>query len=623
MSRTGVRFLFLLCFAVCSLATAQSADEVGSAYLKYEYRIPMRDGAHLFTSVYVPRDTSQQYPILLNRTPYGVFPYGPDACRPSLGPSIHFQRSGYIFVYQDVRGRFMSEGTFQMMTPVIPRKETSADVDETSDAYDTIDWLIRNVRSNNGRVGVWGISFPGYYAAMAAIDAHPALKAVSPQAPMADVFIGDDFHHNGAFFLPHAFLFLNGFRRERPGLQAEWRPGLMQMPTPDGYRFFLDLGPLANANARYFRDSAALWTEMMEHGTYDAYWKDRNVPQHLKNIRPAVMTVGGLFDAEDLYGPWAIYHGIEANSPGATNTLVIGPWVHGGWARVDGDTLGLVQFGEKTSLWYRERVEFPFFERYLKEKSASNLPEALVFMTGTNQWRSYDQWPPKQTEPHALYVRSGFALAPDAPRTTFPGAYDEYVNDPAKPVPFTQQIASGMTQVFMVEDQRLNASRPDVLAYETEPLPSDLAVVGPVRADLQVSTSGTDCDIILKLVDVYPDTTADHPGVPWGTHLGGMQQLVRYEVMRAKFRNGLDRPEPMPTDVPTAVAFDLRDISHTFRKGHRLMVQIQSSWFPLIDRNPGVFTDIYRARETDFRTTVQRVYRNVAHPSRILFNVLP
>jgi hypothetical protein len=615
-------FAILAGILFISVGAAQTEDEVKATYVKYEFRVPMRDGVRLFTAVYIPRDSSQQYPMLLNRTPYSVGPYGLDRYWTVLGPSPLFQKSGYIFVHQDVRGRFMSEGEFTMMTPYRPNKKTADEVDDASDTYDTIDWLLKNVRGNNGRVGVWGISFPGYYAAMSTIDAHPALKAVSPQAPMADVFIGDDFHHNGAFFLPHAFGFLNVFRRERAGLQSAWKPGLTKVPTPDGYRFFLDLGPVSNANARYFHDSSSLWNEMMQHGTYDAYWKARNVPQHLKDVRPAVMTVGGLFDSEDLYGPFAIYRAIEQNSPQATNTLVIGPWVHGGWARLDGDTLGLVRFGEKTSVFYRERIEFPFFERYLKDMPAATLPEALVYMTGTNQWRSYDEWPPKAAQRRDLYFRADGQLSFEPARVNT-AAYDEYVSDPKKPVPFTSHTTTSMGQVFMVEDQRLVGTRPDVISYESDILPQDLAVVGPIRADLQVSTSGTDCDFIVKVIDVYPDTTSDDRVLPWGMHLGGMQQLVRYEVMRAKFRKSLENPEPMPADMPTNVAFELRDVSHMFRKGHRIMVQVHSTWFPLIDLNPGIFTDIYRASASDFRPTVQRMYRSASLPSRLTVNVLP
>lgn len=593
---------------------AQTESEVKARYSKSEYRIPMRDGTHLFTSVYVPRDTSQSYPVLLTRTPYSVAPYGADQYKTSLGPSLLFQNEGYIFAYQDVRGRFMSEGEFELMTPYREQKKTPQEVDEASDTYDTIEWLVKNVPHNNGRAGVWGISFPGFYAAMASLAGHPALKAVSPQAPMADIFIGDDFHHNGAFFLPHAFGFLNVFRRERPGTEQSWRPGRVSVDSPDGYRYFLDLGSVANVNAKLFHDSLALWNQLMEHGTYDAYWKERNVPRHLKNIKPATMVVGGLFDSEDLYGPCAIYHAIEQNAPSVRPTLVLGPWPHGGWARIDGDSLGLVRFGAKTSLWYREHVELPFFDFYLKDKGTLNLPAVLVFLTGRNEWRSYDAWPPKDAAPATLYFHANGRLSFSVPTGTG-DAVDQYVSDPAKPVPFTQHVTTSMGTLFMVEDQRSVSTRPDVVWYETEPLSEEVTVVGPPVADLTVSTSGTDCDWIVKLIDVYPDTASDNQPMPWGMHLGGMQQLVRYEVMRSKFRNSLEYPEPMPPNTPTRISYALRDVSHTFLRGHRIMVQIQSTWFPLIDRNPGIFTDIYHAADSDFHPTVQRIYRSASRPS--------
>jgi hypothetical protein len=604
-----------LCY---SLAVGQSS-EVKAGYAKAEHMIPMRDGVKLFTAVYSPKDTSQKYPILLNRTPYSCAPYGPDAYKDSIGPSPLFQKEGYIVVYQDVRGAFMSEGAYVNMRPQNDNKR-GADIDESSDTYDTIEWLVKNVPNNNGRVGMWGISYPGFYAAVGMIDSHPALKAASPQAPIADWFIGDDFHHNGALFLPHAFNFFAGFGRPRPKPTMSFGPRF-EHGTPDGYKFFLEMGPLPSADKKYFHGNIAFWNEMMEHPNYDAWWQARNTRPHLRNIKPAVMTVGGWFDAEDLFGALNTYKSVEKQSPGAYNILVMGPWFHGGWARGDGEGLGDVRFGSKTSVFYRENIELVFFNHYLRDKGESKLPEAYVFETGSNKWRAYEQWPPANTQARSLYLGSNGKLSFTQPTDSANG-FDEYVSDPAKPVPYINNIANGMTREYMVDDQRFASRRADVLVYQTDVLNDDLTVAGPITASLFVSTSGTDSDFVVKLIDVYPDSAPDNQPNSTGMKMGGYEMLVRGEPMRARFRNSYEKPEAMTANKVEKVEFVLPDVNHSFLKGHRIMIQIQSSWFPLVDRNPQKFVDIYKASDADFQKATERVYHSSRYASQLKLSTL-
>ena len=610
-----LRFLSLLAFA--PLAFPQGAEYVKANYTKYEYQIPMRDGKRLFTSVYVPKDQSVKYPIMLSRTPYSVSPYGEDKYKSDLGPSPLFGKDGFIFVYQDVRGRMMSEGEFVNMTPHKDVKRGTQDIDESSDTYDTIDWLVKNIPNNNGRVGTWGISYPGFYTAAGMIDAHPAHKAASPQAPITDWFTGDDFHRNGALYLPHAFNFLATFGKARPEPTSKSR-ATFEHGTPDGYSYFLKLGPLFNANEKVFKNEIAFWNDMMRHGSYDEFWQSRNLRPHIKNIKPAVMTVGGWFDTENLYGSLQVYQNVERSSPGANNILVMGPWVHGGWSRSDGEALGAVKFNAKTAVFYREKIELPFFQHHLKEKPDPKLPEAYVFETGTNLWRRHDAWPPKNTRPRELYLQAGGKLSFSEPQEA--NAFDEYISDPAKPVPYVLDISNAMTKEHMVADQRFAATRPDVLVYETDALTEDLTIVGPIKPVLHVSTTGTDSDWIVKVIDVYPDDL-DAPDA--AVKLGGYQQLLRGEVFRGKFRNSFEKPEPFEPGVPAKVAFSMNDVNHTFRRGHRVMVQIQSTWFPIVDRNPQKFLDINNAKEADFQKATERVYRGRTMPSHIGVLVLP
>jgi putative CocE/NonD family hydrolase len=607
----------LLIALLIPAAFAQGVEFIKANYTKYEYKIAVRDGKKLFTSVYVPKDDSEKWPIMFDRTPYSVAPYGIDNYRAALGPSEKFARDKFIFVYQDVRGRNMSEGTFRDMTPQIAVKKGPQDVDESSDTYDTIDWLIKNIPNNNGRVGMWGISYPGFYTAAGVIDAHPALKAASPQAPISDWFVGDDFHHNGALYLPHAYRFFNGFGRPRPEPKI---PTPAATPDPnwvDAYTFFMRIGPLSNVNEKYYKNDVAFWNEMMKHPNYDDFWQARNLRPHLKNVTPAVMTVGGWFDAEDLFGALEVYKSIEKQSPGANNTLVMGPWFHGGWGgRSDGESLGNVHFGAKTSDFYRDNIEFPFFAFHLKGKGDPKLPEAYVFETGTNVWRKYDAWPPKNARSTSLYFQAGGKLSFTAASGD---TFDEYISDPDKPVPYIAGQASGMTREHMTEDQRFAASRPDVLVYQTEPLDHDVTIAGPLTPSLFVSTTGTDSDFVVKLIDVYPDDYPDNTPNPAGVRMGGYQQLVRGELMRGRFRNSYSKPEPFTPGKTEKVEYVMPDINHTFRQGHRIMVQVQSSWFPLADRNPQTFVDIYNAKASDFKKATERVY----HRSRVLVTIIP
>jgi len=616
------RWIVRSVFAVVLAATfggplrAQGLEYVKANYTKHEQYIRMRDGVRLYTTVYVPKDHSRSYPILLNRTPYSISPYGADRYRADIGPSPLFAKEGFIIVYQDVRGRWMSEGEFEHVRPHKPVKSGPRDIDESTDTYDTIEWLLKNIPHNNGRVGMWGISYPGFYAAAGMIDAHPALKAVSPQAPVSDWFASDDWHHNGAFLLAHAFGWFSGagWPFTKPTTVYTGRP--IDRAPDDGYEFFLRLGPLRNANEKYFKNEMPFWNAMMKNDSRNDFWKARNIRPHLKKIQPAVMTVGGWFDAENLFGALEVYRAVEAQSPGCVNILVMGPWVHGGWASGNGDALGDVRFDSNTAEFFREKIELPFFNYYLMDKEKMELPEAYVFETGTNQWRKFDAWPPKETLPKPLYFLANGKLSFEEPRTDGAGEFDEYVSDPRKPVPFIPGLAPGMAQRYMVDDQRFAARRPDVLVYQTDTLEEDVTLAGPVIPSLHVSTTGTDSDWIVKLIDVYPDRYPDDKGGTNNT-LGAYQQLVRGEVMRGKFRNGLDAPEPFTPGKPAKVEFVVSDVFHTFRRGHRIMIQIQSTWFPLVDINPQKFLNIYEASEADFQKATQRIYCSRSMPSQL------
>jgi len=605
----------------------QQAEFTRSHYTKFDFRIPTRDGVKLFTSVYVPKDASKQYPILMLRTPYSVAPYGIDNYRTVLGPSELFTKEGFIFVYQDVRGRYLSEGTFIDVPVHNPHLNGPRDTDESTDTYDTIDWLVKNVPNNNGRAGIWGISYPGFHAAFSLINPHPALKAVSPQAPMGDVGNGDDAYHNGAFYLAANFGFYTGFKPrrepERPRRGAPFEYG-----TQDEFDFYLHMGPLANANELYLHNENNYWDDLLKHPNYDTFWQGRALAPHMKNVTPAVLWVGGWFDAEDLFGPLKLFYANEKAGPAAAQTLVMGPWRHGGWSSGDGEKLGNLSFASKTGDFYREQIELPFFLANLKSKGdglkadpSGSVPKAWLFETGTARWVRFDQWPPQKSIERSLYFGPGGSLSFSAASGNG-SAYDEYISDPAKPVPVTAEIGSGMPGDYMTYDQRFAARRTDVLVYQTEPLEKDVTIVGPIRPTLQVSTSGSDSDFVVKLIDVYPNDYPDPDPNPVGIHMSGYQQMVRGEPFRGKFRNSFENPEPFVPDKPARIDFVMPDICHVFRPGHRIMVQIQSSWFPLTDRNPQVFLDIPSAKTTDFQKATERIYRGGRDGSRVRVRVL-
>ena len=595
---------------------AAQSQYIRERYTKYEYRIPMRDGARLFTVVYVPRDKSRQYPIILTRTPYSVAPYGLDNYIDDPGKQrTRYFQEGYIVAYQDVRGRYMSEGEYVNVRPYLTEKKSNRDIDETTDTYDTVDWLVKNVHGNNGRVGISGISYPGFYTSMGMIDAHPAVKAGSPQAPVSKWMGGDDFFHNGAFLLSHAFDFYVWFGWPRPEPKSTPDPQFDHR-TPDGYKFFLEMGPLPNANAKYMKNEVSFWNEIMQHGTWDAFWEARNILPHLKNIKPAAMVVGGWFDTENLFGALHTYAALKEQSPGTRSMLVMGPWSHGEWSQNSGQVLGDIDFGSRTSDYYTDHVEVPFFNYYLKDQGKPDLPEAMVFETGANQWRSLDGWPPKGLEAKDIYLQATGGLSWEAPSASASG-YREYVSDPAKPVPYTSEIVHWYNPSFMLQDQRFAATRTDVLVYQTDPLPASVTLAGPMTATLYVSTSGTDSDWVVKVIDVFPDNTPDPVPNPRNVKLGGYEMLVRGDVLRGKFRDSLSMPEAFVPDQITKCEFVLQDVFHTFKEGHRIMVQVQSTWFPMIDRNPQKFVDMYQAQASDFQKATERIYSTAEYPSHI------
>lgn len=602
-------------------SAAQRAEYIRKHYTKYEYRIPVRDGKLLFTSVYVPNDASanKAYPILLVRTPYTVAPYGADKYKTRLGPTFEYEKEGFIFAFQDVRGKNMSEGEFVNMRPHISKKVGKNDVDESSDTYDSIDWLIKNLPANNGKVGQWGISYPGFYTSAGAIDSHPALKAASPQAPIADWFRGDDMHRNGAFNVQLAFSFFSGFGKPRPVPTDVSNDRGFDWGVPDAYQFFLEMGSLANANKKYFKGEIPFWNELMEHPNYDSYWQARNLLPHLKNIKAAVMTVGGWYDTEDLYGPLQTYKAIEKHNPGINNTLVIGPWVHGGWTSTTGEKIGDANFGFKTSYTYQP-IEFAFFKHHLKGGDKPALPEAWIFETGANRWRGFDSWPPANTQTKSLYFQADGKLSFSVPQDTLL-SFDEYVSDPAKPVPYTTEIGNRWSNQYVAMDQRFASSRPDVLSYQTEVLERDVTFAGPLEASLFVSTTGSDADFVVKLIDVNPNKMDNAVGE---INRAAQQTLVRGEPFRARFRDSLEHPKAMQPNEVSLVKFSINDVMHTFKRGHRIMIQVQSSWFPFIDRNPQKYVEsIYQAKDSDFIKANHRLYRGADKLSRLQVQILP
>ena len=610
-------FLFLLLFFSTFLfAQEKLTSYVSEYYTKKEVRVKMRDGASLFTAIYSPKDTSKKYPIIMQRTPYDCAPYGENEFKKSISPSETMMKEGYIVVYQDVRGRYMSDGLYDNMRAFIPNKKSKNDIDEASDTYDTIDWLIKNVANNNGNVGTWGISYPGFYASYSLLSNHPALKAVSPQASISDFFF-DDFHHNGAYLLSY-WKVTPLFGPQKSKLTTEDWFQFPNIGTNDDYQFFLDAGPLVNLD-KYYDKSNEFWQQLKDHSSYDEFWQKRGILQHMKDINPAVMFVGGWFDAEDLYGPLNTYSTIENNSKNY-NTIVMGPWSHGDWARdSEKQVIGNVNFGDSISGFYQKNIEANFFRHFLKEngKGVNKLAEAYVFDTGNKDWKTFDSWPPKSIEEQVFYLQEDEDLS----RNTIDSGFEEFISDPKKPVPHTEDIKQrGLTpRKYMTDDQRFAARRPDVLVYETEVLNDNITLAGDIIAKLQVSTTGTDADWIVKVVDVFPNDEPETKEIQPNLKMSNYHMMVRSEVMRGRFRNSFSKPEPFIPNQKTAVNIKLQDVFHTFKKGHKIQIQVQSTWFPLIDLNPQTFVDnIFYAKPEDFKKQTHRVYND----SEIEFKVL-
>ncbi|AFH50064.1 Putative acyl esterase [Ignavibacterium album JCM 16511] len=619
--KSRLSFFLIILFSLNVLACAQDKENyIKENYDKNEYRIKMRDGIHLYTIVYSPKDKSKKYPIILTRTPYSVGPYGEDKFARFLGPAEQFVKEGYIFVLQDVRGRFMSEGEFDNMRPHKPNKAKN-ETDESSDTYDTIEWLVKNIPNNNGKVGMWGNSYPGFYTIMGAIDAHPNLAAVSPQAPISDWFIGDDMHHNGAFSLQMSFNFFKNFGIPRKAPTTQWQRGA-EYPSPDNYTFFLKHTPIKKLNENILKNSIPFWDSIMAHGNYDYFWQERSNLKHLKNIKPAVLIVGGWYDAEDLFGPLNIYKTIEKNDKDNQCRIVMGPWTHGSWIATKGDSLGDFYFGSNTADYYRQKILIPFFNYYLKGIGKSLTSDAYMFNTGENKFYQFNQWPPQNVTTSDLFLSPGGKLSFSYDYGS--ADFSEYISDPWNPVPYTSKFLDSRNfynRTFMIEDQRYVSTRPDVLTFETEPLDTDFTIAGPIEATLYVSTSSTDADFVVKVIDVYPDDEPNPEPNPNQVEMGGYQRLVRAEIMRGKFRNSYENPAPFTPNKIEEVKIKLNDAFHTFRKGHKIMIQIHSSWFPFFDSNPQTFTDIYNANEKDFVKAQLKVYHSEEYQSKISFKI--
>lgn len=631
-----MRKLFVFLIAIHFIVFANAQNEQDSAwfrdnYSKKEVYITMRDGVKLFTAAYIPKDATEKHPVLLLRTPYSCFPYGETNYNPSFWQRYfrYYARENYIVVFQDVRGRCMSEGTFVDVRPFNPNKKTDQDIDEASDTYDTIDWLIKNMQHNNGNVGVMGISYPGFYSTMAALSGHPALKAVSPQAPVTDWFMGDDFHHNGAFFLMDGFSFYaTGFGTPRPVPSRDRYRPMVKMTAQDNYDYYLRTGSLKNFMA-LTKDSLQFWKDMYNHPNYDDWWKARNIRNFVNNVPAgtATMVVGGLFDAEDCFGAWRTYGAIEQKAKN-TNRLVMGPWYHGQWASADGTHMGNVRFGSNTSIWYQNNIEIPYFNYYLKGKGdISKLAEATIFFSGANEWKQFETWPPADKKDEPIYLQPDGKLGWEKPAAK--SSFSEYISDPAHPVPYTEDVHFTRTRDYMTDDQRFASRRTDVLTFQTEVLNNDLTLAGTVVANLLTSISTTDADFVVKVIDVFQDDfkysameanyTRDAGGPP---PMGGYQMLVRGEIMRGRYRKSFSLPESFKPNKIEPVTFELPDVAHTFKKGHRLMIQIQSSWFPLADRNPQKFVNIYECSDSDFQKAAIRIYHDGVNSSKITLPVL-
>ncbi|MCA0430671.1 MAG: CocE/NonD family hydrolase [Bacteroidetes bacterium] len=618
-------FSFLF-FAFFYSYYAQNTDSIWvvNNYTKQEIMVKMRDGVSLYTSVYSPKSNSLKQPILMMRTPYSCTPYGSNNFNPRLYSAhwIKYLKKGYIMVLQDVRGRYMSEGEYMDVRPFNENKLNN-ETDEASDSYDIIDWLVKNIPNNNGNVGVFGISYPGFYSTMAALSNHPALKAVSPQAPVTDWFMGDDFHHNGAFALMDGFSFYSAFGKPRPKPTTVHEIGF-EFPENDAYQFYLKQGALKNLTKHM--SGIKFWNDLMQHPNYDDWWKKRDARIGCKNIKAATLIVGGTFDAEDCFGAWNLYKAIENQSKQTTNKIVMGPWFHGGWHRSSGSYLGNVRFEAKTSQYYQDNIEIPFFDYYLKNQQNSKLPnEASVFFTGINKWEFFNEWPIKTLKPTALYFTNNNKLSFD--NNIKNDLVYKYISNPQNPVPYADGVHLNRTKEYMIDDQRFVSKRADVLVLETDVLNKDIKLGGPLVADLNVSLSSTDADFVVKLIDVFPDDfkyndTVCCKGVKQESNMGGYQMLVRGEIMRGRFRNSFEKPSAFTPNKIENVKFTLPDVAHVFKKGHKIMVQIQSSWFPLFDRNPQQFIDIYKCDDKDFIECEIKVHTSKNNASKLILPII-
>ena len=613
--RSTMRLTALIFLLPLLLHAQTNPPDPPAGFDKIEQMIAMRDGVKLHTIIYAPKSRSGPLPILFNRTPYGIdniyrsFPSG------ILNELIN---DGYIFAFQDIRGRFKSEGQFVMLRPLRKAGDAKA-IDETTDTYDSIEWMIKNVPDNNGRVGMFGTSYPGWLVVMAVLEPHPALKAVIEQATPADMFIGDDFHHNGAFRLSYGFEYC--FALESSHLTSSFK-----FDRYDTYQWYLRLGPLSNADALYFHGKIPTWNNFVAHPNYDEFWQQQALASQLKKATVPIMHVAGWWDQEDFYGPVKAYEILEKTDDKKLNYLVVGPWNHGGWNRLTGDKLGNIDFGSPVSQFFRASIFHPWFAYHLKDKGQLKQPEAMTFETGSNRWTSFNSWPPREnSRQRNLYLRENGQLSFVQPPAA-EGQFDSYVSDPDHPVPYRSRPVEATYNpgdkggsrwsTWLLEDQRFVENRPDVLTWESEPLTEDTVIAGNIVAHLFASTSGTDSDWVVKLIDVYPE---DYPKDP---KMGGYQLMVANEILRGRFRNSFTHPEPIPANQIVEYAIDLRTANHAFRKGHRIMVQVQSTWFPLYDRNPQKFVpNIFLAKAADFQSATQRVYRSGRHASYIALPV--
>lgn len=611
--------LTIILLAFITLPVSGQQDTLRSTdYEKSQHYIEMRDGIKLHTTVYAPKNTSEKYPILMKRTPYSCRPYGEEVVPEQIISNPHMQADGFIIVCQDVRGRWMSEGDYTTMTP---NQTDESKIDESSDTYDTVEWLINNIPNNNGKVGQWGISYPGFYTTAALPDAHPAMAASSPQAPIADFYF-DDFHHHGAYTLGYWYVTnLFGIQHDGP-TDTSWYD-FPDTFTNDMYLFYSELTPLSKSD-EYYGDENFFWKELSEHPNYDEFWQSRNILPHLQGIEHPVMTVGGWFDAEDLYGPLNTYKFIEEKNPETKNILVMGPWSHGQWASPrKHQSVGEIYFGEGISEFYRKEIEYPFFMKYLKGTDHEELPEAYMYDTGLGQWSTFKEWPPNTAEKTTWFFHSDGTLSSEQFNTEGI-SYTEYVSDPENPIPYTEEDELVfIPRDYMTSDQRFAARRPDVVTFETGVLEEDVTLAGDILANLYVSTSGTASDFFVKLIDIYPPSVEETEHTPEGVELDNYHQLLRSEAIRGRFRDSYEHPKPFEPNKVTYVDLPLQDVYHTFKKGHKIQVQIQSTWFPLFDLNPQKYVEnIFEATEEDFIKAAQRIYHSEEYPSSLEVKIL-